>query len=108
MFHSDFLYDQYVIKRNQCLAYQKMLDNCEDIGITEADLHEAQAPLKPTVRRPEPIQYERMRKYFGHVPADIARQTFEHTTQIEFLPPSTHLQRQFKSPNPALNFHRRN
>jgi len=69
---------------------------------------EAQAPLKPTVRRPEPMDYERMRKYFGHVPADIVHQTYKYTTQIGLLPPSTHLRRQFKSPNPALNLHRRN
>ena len=49
-----------------------------------------------------------MREYFGHVPAEIVRQTYKHTTQIGLLPPSTHLQRQFKSPNPALNLHRRN
>ena len=97
-----------MIERNQRLAYQGMLDNCEDVGITEAELHEAQAPLKPTIRRPEPIDYERMRKYFGHVPADIVRQTFKHTAQIGMLPPSTHLRRQFKSPNPSLNLHRRN
>mmetsp|Transcript_41755 Transcript_41755/g.46612 ORF Transcript_41755/g.46612 Transcript_41755/m.46612 type:complete len:242 (+) Transcript_41755:2105-2830(+) len=107
-FHSKFQYDKYVIERNQRLAYQGVLDNCEDVGITEAELHEAQAPLKPTTRRPEPIDYVRMRKYFGHVPADIVRRTFKHTTQIGTLLPSTHLQRQFKSPNPALNLHRRN
>ena len=33
--------------------------------------------------------------------------TFKHTTQIGTLPPSSHLQRQFKSPDPALNIHRR-
>ena len=49
-----------------------------------------------------------MRKYFGHVPVDTIRRTFKHTTQISTLPPSSHPQRQFKSPNPALNFHRRN
>ena len=31
-----------------------------------------------------------------------------NTTQIDTLPPSTHLQRQFKLPNPALNLHRCN
>ena len=49
-----------------------------------------------------------MRKYFGNVPADIVRRTFKYTSQIGTLPPSSHLQRQFKSPNPALNLHRRN
>ena len=108
MFYDDFLYDQFVVERNTRLAYQGILDNGEDVGITEAEFHQAQAPLKPTIRRPDPIDYEKMRKYFGHVPADIVRQTFKHTTQIGLLPPSTHLQCQFKSPNPALNLHRRN
>ena len=97
-----------MIDRNKRLACQGLLDNCEDVGITETELHEAQVPLKPTIRRPEPIDYERMRKYVGHVPADIVRQTFKHTTQTGLLSPSTHLRRQFKSPNPALNLHRRN
>ena len=51
--------------------------------------------------------WERMRKYLGNVPADMVCNTFKHTTQIGTLPPSSHLQRQFKSPNPALNIHRR-
>ena len=97
-----------MVKWNQRLAYQGVLDNCEDVGITEAELHEAQVPLKLTIRRPESMDYERMRKYFGYVPADIVWRTFKHTTQIGTLPPSTHLQRQFKSPNPALNLHCRN
>ena len=108
IFHSELLYDQHVIKQNQQLAYQGVLDNCEDVGITEAELHEAHAPLKPNIRRPETIDYDRKRKYTGHVPADIVQCTFKYTTQIGTLPPSTHLQRQFKSPNPALNLYRQN
>ena len=108
MFHSELLYDQHVIERNQRLAYQGVLDNCEDVGITEAELHEAQASLKLTIRRPETLDYDRMRIYIGHVPAVIVRRTSKHTTQNGTLPPSTHLQRQFKSPNPGLNLHRRN
>ena len=49
-----------------------------------------------------------MRKYSGNVPADMVRNTFKHNTQIGTLPPSSHLQRQFKSPNSALNIRRRN
>ena len=108
MFYENFLYDQFVVEQNARLAYQGILDNYEDVGITEAEFHQAQAPLKPTVRRPDPINYERIRKYFEHVPEDIVRQTFKHTTHIGLLPPSTHLRRQFKSPNPALNLHCRN
>ena len=35
-FQSDFLYDQFVIERNQRMAYQGRLDKLEDVGITEA------------------------------------------------------------------------
>ena len=46
-------YNQHVIERNQRLAYQGVLDNCKDVGITEAELQQAQAPLNPSIRRPE-------------------------------------------------------
>ena len=91
------------MEKNQRLAYQGLLDNCNDVGITEAELQEAQAPLKPSIRRPEIEDWERMRKYFGNVPADMVCNTFKYTTQIGTLPPSSYLQRQFTSPNPALN-----
>ena len=105
---SEMEYDQQVIERNQRLAYQGGLDNCNDITITEAELQEAQAPLKPSNRRPEVINYERMRKYLGNVPTDIVRRTFNHTTQNGTLPSSSYLQRQFNSLNPTLNLHRQN
>ena len=50
---SEMEYDQHVIERNQRLAYQGVLDNCIDVGITEAELQQAQAPLNPSIRRPE-------------------------------------------------------
>ena len=99
-------YEWQVMERNQYLAYQGLLDNCNDVGITEAELQETQAPLKKGTRRPGVEDWERMRKYLGNVPADMVHNTFKHTTQIGTLPPSSHLQRQFKSPNPALNIHR--
>ena len=36
--YSEMEYDQQVIERNQRLAYQGVLDNYKDIGITEAEL----------------------------------------------------------------------
>ena len=32
---SEMKYDQHVIEMNQGLAYQGVLDNCKDVGITE-------------------------------------------------------------------------
>ena len=107
-YDSEMEFDRQIIEQNNRLAYQGLLDNCEDVGITKAELQEAQAPLSQGIGRPEQQEWERMRKYFGNVPAKTVRNTFKHTTQIGTLPPSSHLQRQFKSPNPALNLHRRN
>ena len=69
-FPSEMEYDQQVIERNQRLAYQGLLDNCNNVGITETELQEAQVPLKPSIRRPEMEDRERMRKYLGNVPTD--------------------------------------
>ena len=104
---SEMEYDRQVMGRNRRLAYQGLLDNCSDVGITKAELQETQAPLNPSIRRPKMEDWERIRKYLGNVPADMVRNTSKNTTQIGTLPPSSHLRRQFKSPNPALNIHRR-
>ena len=105
MIISKLTYNQQLLEVNQRMAYQAVLDNDHDLGITETDLHEAQAPLKTSIRGPAQDDWERQRKYFENVPTDIVRRTFKHTTQLGVLPPSSHLQRQFKSPNPALNLH---
>ena len=84
-------YNQQAIERNQRLAYQGVLDNYNDVGITEAELQEAQAPFQPSNREPEMIDYERIRKYFGNIHKNIVRCTFKHTTQIGTLLPSSHL-----------------
>ena len=60
-----------MIGTNQRLDYQGVLDNYKDVGITKAELQEAQALLNPSNRQPEMIDYERKRKYLGNVPADI-------------------------------------
>ena len=98
-------YDRQMIERNQQLAYQGLLNNCSDVRIIKAELQEAQALLKPSIRQPEMEDWERMRKYLGNVSADIVCNTFKYTTQIGTLPPSSHLQQQFRSLNPSLNIH---
>ena len=78
-------YDRQVMERNQCLAYQGLLDNYNNVGITKAELQAAQAPLKQGIRRPAVEDWERMRKYLGNVPDDTVRNTFKHITQIGTL-----------------------
>ena len=90
------------------MAYQGHLDECSDYNVFEIDLEEAQQPLKPSIRPPAVEDWERMRKYFGYVPAKAVRNTYKYSTQHGILPPSSHLQKRFKSPNPLFNLHRRN
>ena len=90
------------------MAHQGFLDGYSDYNVFEADLKEAQEPLKPSICPPAVEDWDRMRKYFGYVPAKFVRNTYKHSTQHGILPPSSHLQKRFKSPNPLLNLHRRN
>ena len=53
MLHSELEYDQHVIKTNQRLAYQGVLDNYKDVEITKAELQEVQAPLNPSIDGPK-------------------------------------------------------
>ena len=85
MLCSELEYDQKMIQMNQRLVFQRVLDNCHEVGITETELQEAQAPLNPSIRRPTMVDCERKRKYFGNVPADIVQRTFKHTSQIDTL-----------------------
>ena len=90
------------------MSYQGMLDRCSDYNVFELDIQQAQEPLKSSIRPPAEVDYERKRKYFGYVSVMIVRNTFKHSTQYGVLPPSSHLKKRFKSPNPLLNLHRRN
>jgi len=51
--------------------------------------------------------YQALMPMFGWLLADVIKQTFEVTTQYACLPMSTLLKKQYKSPFPALNVHRR-
>ena len=84
-------FDQQVIEKNCRLAYQGLLDNYKDVGVTEAEVQAAQAPLKQGTRRPDVTDWERMRKYLGNVPAETVQNIFKHTTQIGTLHPFSHL-----------------
>ena len=51
--------------------------------------------------------YEKFRPLFGWLPTATIKRTFEITTQYARMPMSTVLKKRYKSPNPALNVHRR-
>jgi hypothetical protein len=56
----------------------------------------------PHVSKREP-DYEWLCPYFGWLPADAIKHTFQHTTQYAHHPVSTLLKRLYKLPNPAPN-----
>jgi hypothetical protein len=45
--------------------------------------------------------------HLGWLSIDAIKKTFKNTTQLEHMPMSTILKKQYKSPNPALNVHPR-
>ena len=57
---------------------------------------------------PKEPNYEKPRPYFGWLPINIIKRTFENTTQLARMLMSTILQKRYKLPFPALNVHRRN
>ena len=69
------------------MVYQGELDNCADVGISLADLEEAQAPIKLSIQTSALEDWECVRKYFANIAADIIRRTFKHTTQHGVVPP---------------------
>ena len=64
--------------------------------------------LQPRVTKQRPLDWEKLRKYFAWLPKGVVEKTFKATTQLARIPMSTHLQRHYRSPFPALNVQRRN
>merc|ERR1712214_117812 len=76
-------------------------------NIDSGDILDAMAPVQPRITKPTAIDYESKRPYFGWLPLERVKRTFEQCTQHMRLPPSTQLQKQFCSPNPGASiFHR--
>jgi hypothetical protein len=54
-----------------------------------------------------PRDYDALHPRFAWRPTDIIKKTFDVTTQYARMPLNTVLRKCFKSPNPAVNIHRR-
>ena len=76
------------------------IDDLVDQAVYQAHVHGRE------VKAREP-DYDALRPLFGWLPTDIVKRTFEKTTQYARIPMSTILKKHYKSPNPALNVHRR-
>ena len=64
--------------------------------------------LNPVQTQERTIDYDSYRSKLGWLPTDVIKRTFENTTQYYRMPHSTHLKKQYRSPFPACNVHRRN
>ena len=62
----------------------------------------------PRMLLPKSKDYDSLQPFFGWLPTNVIKKTFEVTTQFARMPMSTILKKRYKSPNPALNVHRRN
>jgi hypothetical protein len=76
--------------------------SCSDLLV-----HHGTLMPSPRLVSPKLPDYERLRPFFGWMPTDVIKRTFEVTTQYARMPMSTILKKRYKSPNPALNVHRR-
>ena len=85
---------------------QAVISDAAQYDINESDITKAMHPLQPRITKPfKPslIDYESKQPYFGWLPLETVKRTFQHCTQHMRLPPSTHLQKRFKSMNPGAN-----
>ena len=73
-------FNQWLLEENRRMAYQGMLDECSDYNVFEAEIEDAQAPLKPSIHLPAVEDWERMRKYFGYIPAKVVWNTYKYST----------------------------
>jgi hypothetical protein len=79
-------------------------DIVDDCVLRHANLHQ----VNERGITKKPIDYEAMRPFFAWLPVNIIEKTFGLTTQYGRIPMSDVLKKWYKSPNPALNVHRRN
>jgi hypothetical protein len=70
-------------------------------------VHHGEVTPSPRRIQSSTPDYEMLRPFFGWLPTDVIKRTFAVTTQYARMPMSTILKKRYKSPNPALNVHRR-
>jgi hypothetical protein len=109
----DNLFDEYGNYRHCTIVNHAITLEHQTESNTELDNH-----LIPTdhflleayerkITSAEP-NYEALRPNFAWQSTNTIKNTFKATTQYAHIPMTTHLRKHYKSPNPAMNVHRRN
>ena len=85
------------------------LDDCIDHGnILAAFSDHAKYDVNERAYTATPVDYHRLRPFFGWISVDTIKRTFEHTTRYVRYSGSYPIRKHFMSRFPALNIHRRN
>jgi hypothetical protein len=62
----------------------------------------------PRIGTPQEPSYDKLRPYFGWIPVEAIKKTFQHSTQLARTTTGTLLKQTYRTQNPALNVIRRN
>ena len=108
-------------------AHQHEFDFHDDLIFFDANPHEFEPPVaspdgetgdtddppqqttsNPRTTKKSPRDWNALRPLFGWLRPDVIKRTFELTTQYARMPNSEILKKHYRSPNPAVNVHRRN
>jgi len=85
------------------------LDDCIDhANIHAAFSDHAEYDVNERAYTATPVDYHRLRPFFGWISVETIKRTFEHTTRYARYSGSYPLRKHFKSRFPALNIHRQN
>jgi hypothetical protein len=98
-------WDSFFNATTSQIIYHSFLDSCLEYNISASDIHDSVVAPRHTIA--SDIDFKSKRKYFSYLPIDVIKATFKYTSQCMKLPPSTHLQKRFWSPNPGANMRRR-
>ena len=105
------LFDEYGTYHHRVYVQSSIQD--PDPPIAEDDSPNAEDEIPDVEVTPisgmstTPPDCEALRPYFGWISPKLIQQTLDQTTQFARIPTGNHLKRFYKSPNPALNVHRR-
>ena len=100
-FHFDANFDEFGDYVNRELSILEILDETPPIS----SIHKLM--VNKNVIQCTPLDYERLRPFFGWVNSDIVKQTIDQTMQWGVVLDSFPINRHFQSRNPALNVPRR-
>ena len=102
--------DALIVPTHETLHDEDVIDHIvyDQMNAQYAINNVLSGPSARTTSTSKKIQFDLLQPYFGWLPSDIIQRSFSITTQFARMPMSSVLKKRYKSPNPAVNVHRRN